>query len=138
MPTTANKLHTLSQIKYAASTGASPHWFSSDSMRFFNSRVSERVYPVPGGAYFVTSERYDRYDNRYPRAYTVRHCDLEGSIHTVGEFQQYETSAQAHCAAQRLQREAMAAAAAAAGDAALQLQQREAMAAAVAADAAAA
>ena len=105
--TQANKLHNLHQIKYAASTGKSPHWFDRDTLRFFNSRISERVYPVPGGAYFVTSEKYSRYDNS-PRLYTVRHCTLEGDINTIGEFQQYQSAPQAHYAALRLQREALA------------------------------
>lgn len=104
----ANKLHTLHQIKYAASTGKSPHWFDAGALRFFNSRISQKVYPVPGGAYFVSSEKFSRYDSS-PRLYTVRHCNLEGEINTIGEFQQYETSAQAHGAALRLQREALAA-----------------------------
>lgn len=40
--TQTRKLHTLHQIKYAASTGNSPHWFDAGALRFFNSRLSNK------------------------------------------------------------------------------------------------
>ena len=68
------------------------YWFEPGTMRFFRSRVSETVYP---GGYFVTSEQ----GPNGVRRYSVRQC-VDGSISTVGEFQAYQTAAQAHRAAQ--------------------------------------
>lgn len=83
---------------------AGEYWFSASSTRFFSSRVSGKVYTVPTGAYFVTSEQ-DRtpYNSTYhPRAYTVRFMGLSGHVATVGEFQQYASSGAAHRAARKL------------------------------------
>jgi hypothetical protein len=95
---TDRKLHTLDQIKRAA-YGAGSHWFDRSAMRYFNSRIGERVHPVPGGALFVSSEQFDW---NSPRLYSVRSCTFEGSIDTVGEFQQYATNSAAHAAASSL------------------------------------
>ena len=95
---TLHKLHTLDQIKRAA-IGAGSHWLDPASMRFFNSRLGQTVYPIPGGALFISSERFD-YSS--PRLYSVRSCTWDGCIDTVGEFQQYATSTAAHSAASRL------------------------------------
>lgn len=93
-------LHSLDDIK-AAHTG---HFFDSSTKSFFNSRISTKVYPVPSGAFFVTSERGGGFGGYTPpRYYTVRHCTTDGNIVTVGGFQQYDTSRQAHAAAKRLQ-----------------------------------
>lgn len=75
------------------------YWFEPDTMRFFKSRVGERIYPDGrGGAYFVSSEK----GPHGPRAYSVRYYDpAKCNIDTVGEFQGYRTSTQAHKAAQR-------------------------------------
>jgi hypothetical protein len=100
--TTTLELHTLDQIKRAAERAGS-HWFDRSTLRYFNSRISEHVYPVPNGALFVSSEKFTGY--REPdgeRLYTVRSCTYDGSINTVGEFQQYRTSKAAHAAALRL------------------------------------
>lgn len=81
------------------------HFFDPDAMRFFRSRLADRVYPSADGksTYFVTSEQFE---SRYPeyrrdaRKYTVRRivgCQLE----EIGKFQQYKTSAAAHRAAAR-------------------------------------
>lgn len=79
------------------------HWFSADTLRFFSSRIQERIYVGRDGrAYFVTSERFQ--PSRGPaarRLYTVRVANLDGSIDTVGEFQAYGTGRQAHAAARR-------------------------------------
>lgn len=71
-------------------------WFSPDAMRFFSTRLSRRVYPVPEGMYFVSSERFD---DRSPRLYTVRFVADGGMVSTVGEFQQYGSAPGAHLAA---------------------------------------
>ena len=71
------------------------HFFDAAAKRFFNSRIGQAVY---GGRYFITSERFD---HNSPRLYTIREC-VNGSIETVGEFQAYESSAQARAAIKRL------------------------------------
>jgi len=63
-------------------------------MRFFGSRVSQCAAELPdhAGWLFVTSEQRD---HNSPRLYTVRKCAPDGKVGTVGDFQQYATSAQA-------------------------------------------
>lgn len=100
---TLRKLHSLDQIKRAAH-GAGSHWFDREALRYFNSRISENVYPVPGGALFVSSERFrGLYEPDGNRLYTVRSCSADGDINTVGEFQQWSTARQAHARARFLQ-----------------------------------
>lgn len=100
---TERKLHTLDQVKRAAGSAGS-HWFDRDALRYFNSRISERVYPVPGGALFISSEKFrGLYEPDGERLYTVRSCTYDGKIDTVGEFQQWRTSKQAHARAAWLQ-----------------------------------
>jgi len=71
------------------------HFFDADTMRFFNSRVSDILY---GGRYFVTSER----NNGFPRYYTVREALPDGTFATHDEFQQYGSRSGAHARAKRL------------------------------------
>lgn len=92
-------LRSLSEIKNAARDGASPYWFDKNTVEFFSSRVSSNVYPVDGGAYFVTSEQDDSASTWHPRLYTVRHCTDDGVVTTIGEFQQYDSLSAAHAAA---------------------------------------
>lgn len=61
------------------------HWFSKDTMRFFNSRVESELIE---GKYFITSE--DNF-NRDARLYSVRIVNKDGTIDTVGEFLGYKT-----------------------------------------------
>ncbi|GAF70189.1 unnamed protein product [marine sediment metagenome] len=78
------------------------YWFSSESKRFFSSRVAQTAYKNEETdiAYFVSSEQFD---STSPRLYTVRACDLNtGDINTVGVFQEYSTSREATREAQRL------------------------------------
>jgi hypothetical protein len=99
---TERKLHTLDQIKRAAQSAGS-HWFDRDTLRYFQSRISDNVYPVPGGALFVSSEKFrGLYEPDGERRYTVRSCTAGGRIETVGEFQQYASRDAAHNAARRL------------------------------------
>lgn len=104
-------LNNIDAIKRAE--GRTGHFFERSSMRFFNSRVSDRVYPTYGhtGTYFVTSERNDDYG----RYYTIRRAywtlDENGrdkcELTTVGEFQQYGTARTAHKYAKLLAAKAM-------------------------------
>jgi hypothetical protein len=72
------------------------HWFSRDTMRFFNSRVSGQVI---GGRFFVSSERYDY---NAPRLYTIREALEDGSIETVGGFQAWTNARDAKRTAESL------------------------------------
>jgi hypothetical protein len=99
------KLHTLDQIKRAAAAAGS-HWFDPSALRFFSSRLGRRVYPVPGGALFISSEQFRGYGSPDgPRLYSVRSCTLAGEIDTVGEFQAHSSRESAHNCAAHLQRE---------------------------------
>lgn len=99
-------LHTISEIK-AHAAAAGNEFFSPSAMRYFDSRISKRVYPVKDGAFFVTSER-DRYSDSY-RGYSVRKVrEYDGTsgrgnfdISTIGEFGEFITLAKAHAAAKR-------------------------------------
>ena len=86
----------ISEIK-EANRRFGNHWFDTDTMRFFGTRVHSQVY---AGKYFVTSE-YRGFGD-YERAYTVREAREDGSIDTVGDFLGYETRAEAHAAAREL------------------------------------
>lgn len=86
------KAISINQIKYL-NKQKGHFFFSADTMRFFHSRVGQTAYAVNGVAFFVTSEQRE-YDT--PRKYTVRKANLEsGNVCTVGEFQAYDTNAQA-------------------------------------------
>lgn len=92
---------TIDEIK-RANDRAGFHFFEPDAMRFFRSRVLPTVY---GEGYFVTSEQFVTHYPEYhtePRAYTVRHALADGSISTVGEFQQYATAREAQKAAREV------------------------------------
>ena len=84
-------MNNTTQLKQLARDCGS-YFFSPDTMRFFNSRVSNNVW---GGRYFITSERYD-YNT--PRRYTVREFTYSNGVlefDTVGEFQEFPTMSQA-------------------------------------------
>lgn len=80
----------------AANEAIGQHWFSPDTMRFWGSRVDDEIYPVGGGAYFVSSESspWDK------RVYSVRFAHASGRIRTVGDLGEFPTRKQAHHAAQ--------------------------------------
>lgn len=102
---TVYKLHSLYQIKRAAENAGS-HWFSPTALRFFSSRISRRVYPVPNGALFISSEQFRPFRGEDgPRLYSVRSCTCDGRVDTVGDFQQYRTREAAHNAAAKMQRD---------------------------------
>lgn len=82
-----------------------PLFFERGTMRFFDSRIVEKLYQGRGGRFFVTSERFSP-DS--PRLYTVRRFRASGRksgrIDTVGGFQDYKTLREAKRAAERLAR----------------------------------
>lgn len=82
-----------------ANRRAGHHWFSPDTLRFWNGRVSGEVF---AGSLFVSSERQTMaYSAPEPRRYTVRICLPDGTVDTVGQFGQFDTLK----AAQRFARE---------------------------------
>lgn len=99
-------MHDLKRV--AAETGN--HFFSPGAMRFFNCRVSGSLWLIDDrSGFFVTSEKDDSpYQPEQPRLYTVRRYRVTTmhmreqpwlEIETVGEFQQWETLAEAKRAA---------------------------------------
>lgn len=88
---------TITAIKQAAENSGN-HFFERGAMRFFRSRIMRGAYPDPvkGGAYFVTSERFESMHGSAARAYSVRFANDDASrIETIGEFNSYKTAAQA-------------------------------------------
>ena len=83
---------TIEQIRNA-NKALGRHWFDASTLRFFSSRIAGPVI----SNMFVSSERLDA---NLPRLYTIRRANEDGSIDTVGEFQQY-TSKRAALAAIR-------------------------------------
>lgn len=75
----------MAQIKAANRRSDQPHWFEPSTMGFFDSKV-ESAKPI-AGRFFVTSEQPPGGE----RGYTVRQADVDGRIHTVGEFLGHET-----------------------------------------------
>jgi hypothetical protein len=67
-----------------ADKAAGLHFFDEDTMDFFKSRIESEVV---GDGYFLTSEQNNANTRRM---YTLRQAQLDGSINTVGEFQQYK------------------------------------------------
>lgn len=66
-------------------------FFEPRQMRFFRSQVQTR--PPYAGRVFVTSEARGW---GHPRMYTVRMIQDDGSIKTIGDFQQFHLRSSAH------------------------------------------
>jgi hypothetical protein len=64
------------------------NWFSPDTIRFFKSKIESNVLH---GRYFISSEKAPGCG----RKFTIRIAADDGSIGTVGEFQQFKTRIQA-------------------------------------------
>lgn len=86
------------------------HFFDPDTMRSFQSRVSENVYPVANGAIIVTSEKDRPWYGSYGyspgawegrRRYTVRKVTDAGEVEEVSEFGEYASASGAHARAAR-------------------------------------
>lgn len=59
------------------------HWWDHDTMRFFNTKISEKVYQGEGGIFFVTSEK----PIHGLRSYSVRQYKPNTKkIGTIGNF----------------------------------------------------
>lgn len=85
------KVYTLRDLK-ANNETAEQYFFSPKTLRFFHSRISERIFQDTANKdafYFVTSERFS---SETPRLFTIRKATLRGAkIDTVGDFQDYRT-----------------------------------------------
>ncbi len=90
---------TLETLK-ANNARAGHLFFSPDTMRFFRSRISSRIYQAASGAiYIVTSEQAPR----SPRRYSVRITTDDGvTFDTVDGPGAYSTSRAAHARAKHL------------------------------------
>lgn len=95
-PVQPHPFDTIGDVK-AANARAGFHFFSPGTLRFFSSRISSTVY---GHGVIVTSER-NEYDDQ-PRRYSVRLALPTGEIETLGEFQCFATSGQAHAFARKV------------------------------------
>ena len=82
----------IDQVRTRAEKG-SPHFFDADTMRFFSSRISELCWKKEDDIYFITSEadKGPYHHKGSIRAYTVRVCDINGDINTIGKFQEHAT-----------------------------------------------
>lgn len=86
---------------------AVPKWFEPGAMRFFRSRVGDRLFSGPGGQYFVSSEQFeDSRGNRDRRRYSVRVFrpatgDRPAGVDTAGGFQAFASYQGAIKAARR-------------------------------------
>lgn len=70
--------HSMGEIM-EANREAGQVWFSRDTMRYWETELYPRVWPVDGGAFFLTSDR----DAFGGRAWSVRFCDAEGRVETL-------------------------------------------------------
>ena len=70
------------------------HWFEEDTFRFFSSRLSwDSLTPAGNDTYlFVSSE--SNFD-RTKRLYSIRSITTSGDVQTVGDFQAFNTLAEA-------------------------------------------
>ncbi len=82
----------IEEVKTRAEKG-SPHFFDTDSMRFFGSRLSELCWRLGEKIYFITSEADSGRikHSGSTRAWTVRSIDKNGDIQKLGKFQEHGT-----------------------------------------------
>jgi len=80
--------------KLNASSGH--HFFDKAALVFFDSIIESGVI---NGRLFVTSER----NENYPRQFTVRYAESDGTIVSIGVFQQFATLLEAVKAAETVE-----------------------------------
>jgi hypothetical protein len=81
------------------------HWFDASSMRFFNTTLFEKVFPIgQRGAIFVTSEYQDepKY-TAYSLRYASRNHEGHFTITTLDDFMGYDSLEEANDAAEAYQ-----------------------------------
>jgi hypothetical protein len=85
-------LYHLDREKWREIISNSGYFFTADTMRFFDCRVSwDSLTPLGDAWLFITSERHPG----GPRRYTVRAWSLEASVVSAGQFQAHDTLAAA-------------------------------------------
>lgn len=82
---------TLSEFKQANKANGY-HFFDRKTMSFFNSKIESALLK---GGYFITSEQVETSAGIEPRKYTLRKCNDNATVTTVGEFQRFRTKAAA-------------------------------------------
>lgn len=88
----------IGDVKQRAEAAGS-HYFETGTMRFFKSKVYDETYIAKDGTtFFVTSEQAQG----GVRSYSVRVMTKDDHITTAGDFQAYDTLAQARSAAKAL------------------------------------
>lgn len=75
------------------------HFFDRDTKKYFNSLIHTRGALIKG-KYFITSEKFTSHtpSGEYyeeARKYTVRMAKIDGSVDTIGKFQQFKTLSEA-------------------------------------------
>lgn len=93
--TTYKQFTSMSEVR-EANKAAGYHFFDKATIRFFKSRIEAGPFKAN---YFITSEQFEQ----EPRRYTIRQAFANGSVMTVGEFQEYETLKEAKAAIKRIQ-----------------------------------
>lgn len=87
---------TMEEIK-AANRKAGRFFFSPDTMLFFDSWVSNKVFTCEKGTFFVTCEGYFSLSRRYTVRFTI-----DGSrIESLEEFKKYDSLEDALSAAKK-------------------------------------
>jgi hypothetical protein len=89
---------TMQEVR-EANAAAGMFWFSPDTMRFFRCRVGSELFTRGARQFFVSSEQFS---SDHPRLYTIREVKANGDIDTLGEFQQFKTSAAARRAIMKI------------------------------------
>lgn len=92
---------TMNDIRMA-NIRAGQHFFDSDTMRFFDSRVHPEVFEGAGDVLFITSEQFHGSDGRSnPRKYTIRRFHpATGGVTSASEFQAFASLFDARAAAE--------------------------------------
>lgn len=85
-------MNTIEQIK-DANRKAGRFFFEPETLRFFRSRISQAVCPLPNGAaLFMTSEQFVASNGwKAPRKWSLRLAKPDGDIDSVGDFQAFNS-----------------------------------------------
>lgn len=78
------------------------YFFAEDALKFFDGKIAEDQWVYGEGPwFFVSSERFSMPGMKFPRLYTTRRQNINGSISTIGEFQEHSSFEEARAAAER-------------------------------------
>jgi hypothetical protein len=101
-PAAEQRVTTIAELE-ALNERNGGHFFESQTIRFFNSRIESGII---GGRYFVTSEAMPAMGGKPggERRYSVRSFDSKGNIQRVGEFHKCATLSDARQAIRELEK----------------------------------